>query len=134
MTLPNVDHWIVLIVDDEPHNVGVVEKVLTFSGARVITAEDGIEGLRVLDEVTPTFILLDLSMPNMDGWEMHRRIRSRHEIRDVPVIALTAHAMLGDRERVLAEGFNGYIAKPFRIGTFLDEIQNCLESSSAGMS
>jgi len=134
MTLPSIDTWTVLIVDDEPHNVGVAEKVLSFSGARVITARDGVEGLEVLDEITPTFVLLDLSMPNMDGWEMHRQIRVRHEIHNLPVIALTAHAMLGDRERVLAEGFNGYIAKPFRIGTFLDEIQHCLSSFSPGIS
>lgn len=131
MTLNNnISTWTVLIVDDEPHNVGVAEKVLSFNGAQVFTAPDGLKGLELLKEVEPTFILLDLSMPNMDGWEMHRTLRTQPKTRSIPVIALTAHAMLGDRDRVMQEGFDGYIAKPFRIGTFLDEIYNCLSSLS----
>lgn len=118
--------WTVLIVDDEPDNLGVAEKVLSFMGARVHTAQDGLEGMAILEHVTPTFILLDLSMPHLDGWQMIERLRADPLTASVPVIALTAHAMHGDKERALAAGFDGYIAKPFRIMTFFKEIQDCL--------
>jgi CheY-like chemotaxis protein len=120
--------WTVLIVDDEPDNLGVARKVLTFSGSTVHVARNGVEGLSMLDSFIPTFILLDLSMPEMDGWEMLKAIRNDTMWADVPVIALTAHVMTGDKERVLQAGFNGYISKPFRINSFLEEIQSCLKS------
>jgi CheY-like chemotaxis protein len=82
--------------------------------------------LAVLNTITPTFILLDLSMPEMDGWEMLRQVRQNNLMNGVPIIALTAHAMTGDRERVLNAGFNGYISKPFRIASLLEEIRKCL--------
>jgi two-component system cell cycle response regulator DivK len=119
--------WTVLIVDDEPDNLGVARKVLTFGGAQVHVARNGVEGLAVLDDVRPTFILLDLSMPEMDGWEMLKIVRGNDQMADIPIIALTAHAMSGDKERVLESGFNGYIAKPFRINSFIADIQKCLE-------
>lgn len=120
--------WSVLIVDDEIDNVGVAQKVLTFNGAKVSVARNGIEGLKALETLSPTFILLDLSMPEMDGWEMFSLVRQNPELSHIPIIALTAHAMSGDKERVMEAGFNGYIAKPFRINTFLEEIQNCLRA------
>jgi len=120
-------NWTVLIVDDEPDNLSIPREVLTFNGAQVYTAADGIEGLEVLKTVTPTFILLDLSMPNMDGWEMLRQIRANPKTARIPVIALTAHAMSGDQEKVMTAGFDGYIAKPFWLPTFWSEIERCLE-------
>ena len=127
----DMHEWVVLIVDDEPDNVGVARKVLNFNGADVHVARNGVEGLEKLRELLPTFILLDLSMPEMDGWEMFRRVRLMPELAGVPVIALTAHAMSGDRERVMEAGFNGYIAKPFRIDSFLSDIQACLSQFSS---
>lgn len=126
MISQNAKDWTVLIVDDEVDNLGVARKVLSFNGANVYEARNGLEGLEVLETVTPTFILLDLSMPEMDGWEMFKIVRSRDELAIVPVIALTAHAMSGDKERVLEAGFDGYIAKPFRIQSFLEDIQACI--------
>jgi CheY-like chemotaxis protein len=124
---PVMMNWVVLLVDDEPDNIGVAQKVLTFHGATVHTATNGVEALAVLDQMPrPTFILSDLSMPQMDGWMLLRRIRAHESYSQLPVIALTAHAMLGDREAVLAAGFNHYIAKPFSIHTFLVELKACL--------
>jgi two-component system cell cycle response regulator DivK len=123
----NPKEWTVLIVDDEPDNLSVAEKVLSFRGAKVYTATNGAEGLKVLEQVVPTFILMDLSMPRVDGWEMHKKVRENPLTAQVPVIALTAHAMEGDKERVMAAGFTGYIAKPFRLGTFFVEIEKCLQ-------
>lgn len=121
-------NWTVLIVEDEPDNLAVAMKVLSFSGATVFTAEDGVEGLKVLEKVLPTFILMDLSMPNMDGWEMLKAIREKPDTAQLPVIALTAHAMTGDKDKALEAGFNGYITKPFRIGTLMSEIKECLHA------
>lgn len=118
--------WVVLVVDDDPDNLSVPEQLLGFLGAQVYTAGDGIEGLEILDRVIPTFILLDISMSHMDGWEMLSHIRSNPHTADVPVIALTAHAMPGDKERIIEAGFDSYIAKPFLLHTFLDEIKRCL--------
>ena len=126
MISQDMKDWVVLIVDDELDNLNVARKVLSFNGAEVHVARNGVEGLDKLAEVLPTFILLDLSMPEMDGWEMFRQMRQQSDVQDIPVIALTAHAMAGDREKVFDAGFNGYIPKPFRIDSFLDEIQRCL--------
>jgi CheY-like chemotaxis protein len=123
--------WTALIVDDEPDNVGVARKVLNYGGATVYVARNGIEGLAVLEDVRPTFVLLDLSMPEMDGWEMFRIMKSDNTLASIPVIALTAHAMAGDKEKVIETGFNGYIAKPFRINSFVAEIQKCLDEYEA---
>lgn len=123
-----VADWTVLIVDDEPDNRVIAEKVLTFNGAKVSTAENGLLGLAALETLYPSFILLDLSMPEMDGWEMLKRLRADSRWSAIPVIALTAHAMLGDRERVMGAGFDGYIAKPFRLSTFMTEILRCFRT------
>ena len=125
-----VAKWTVLIVDDEPDNLGVPLKTLTHFGATVYTAEDGQQALTLLSEVEPTFVLLDLSMPVMDGWETIREMRNNPRTTSLPVIALTAHAMGGDKQRAMDAGFDGYITKPFRIATFLNEIQECLDHIS----
>jgi two-component system cell cycle response regulator DivK len=124
--LEKAPSWKVLIVDDEPDNLMIPSEILRFHGAEVHTARDGVEGLKTLQHLTPTFILLDLSMPEMDGWQMHEQIRANPTTAAIPVIALTAHAMHQDRERVLAAGFDGYIAKPFYLATFWREIERCL--------
>ena len=121
-----VANWTVLIVDDEPDNRVVPQELLKFYGAKVFSAENGREGLKSLAEMMPTFILLDLSMPEMDGWEMLKQIRADPRLAHLPVIALTAHAMAGDMERVFEAGFNGYIAKPYLLDTFWVELERCL--------
>ncbi|MGB7342296.1 MAG: response regulator [Phototrophicaceae bacterium] len=123
-----INDWIVLIVDDEPDNLGVAQKVLSYGGAEVHIARNGVEGLAVLSTLKPTFILLDLSMPEMDGWEMFERTRDNNDFSDVPIIALTAHAMAGDKERIEEAGFDGYIPKPFRINSFMEDIQETIKS------
>jgi CheY-like chemotaxis protein len=126
-----IARWDVLIVDDEPDNVGVAAKVLTFNGATVRTANDGIEGMACLRERLPSFVLLDLSMPNMDGWEMLRHIRADPQFDHLIVIAVTAHAMVGDEERTLEAGFDGYISKPFRLVDFLPQIKQFVQQAIA---
>jgi CheY-like chemotaxis protein len=118
--------WVVLVVDDEADNLGLTEGVLEFYGAKVHCAQSAEKGLDLLETVKPTFILLDLSMPDMDGWQMHKRLRANDATTHLPVIALTAHAMSGDKERVMKAGFDGYISKPINIETFISEIKSWL--------
>ncbi len=126
----DASQWTVLIVDDEPDNRMIAETVLSFHGAKIYSSVHGEDGLKILEDITPSFILLDLSMPVMDGWEMLKLIRADDKTQNIPVIALTAHAMAGDREKALLAGFDGYIAKPFRIGTLLPELINCFQELS----
>lgn len=114
--------WIVLVVDDTPDNLMVAKTVLKFHGATVYTATNGEEGLAVLQTVTPTVILLDIRMPTMDGWTMYRAVRENPATTRIPIIAVTAYAMVSDREDILNAGFDGYISKPFDIQHFMDEI------------
>ncbi len=118
--------WTVLVVDDEPDNIELVQKVLSFHKAQVYTASNGHRGLEVLKDIVPNLVLLDISMPEMDGFEMLDHMKASHTAKNIPTIALTAHAMAGDRQRVLSAGFDGYIAKPFRLNSFLSEILRCL--------
>ncbi len=118
------DTWSVLIVDDEPDNLELVAVYLSFLGATVKTAQNGQLGLDMLKTYHPNFILLDLSMPQMDGWEMHRAIRASVDAQDVMVFALTAHAMPKDEERVREAGFNGYLTKPLNLPNLLVDLEN----------
>lgn len=104
----------ILLVEDNIHNRTVFETVLRSRGHEVTTAEDGAEALVKLKSLIPDLILLDLSLPKVDGWTVARTIRSDPDPRraDLPIIALTAHAMKGDRERALEAGCDGYISKP----------------------
>jgi two-component system cell cycle response regulator DivK len=124
---PNINTWKVLVVEDDPDNRAVIGDVLEFHGMTVKTAENGVEGLQVLQTFVPTFILLDLSMPKMDGWEMRTRVKSTQGFETIPIVALTAHAMPDDKKRVLDAGFDGYLKKPINVGTLLDDLRATLE-------
>lgn len=124
----NVTDWRVLIVDDVFDNIAIAEAVMTHNGAEVRHAKNGIEGLELIKSYDTNLILLDLSMPDMNGWDMHDELRRNSDTASIPVIALTAHAMEGDKEKVLNAGFDGYIAKPFSVRTLIDEIRGILET------
>jgi CheY-like chemotaxis protein len=117
----------ILVVDDEPDNLNLLADLLEFQGADVKRAENATQGIAAVDDFKPQMILLDLSMPGVDGWEMHRRLRARPELADTPIIAITALAMPTDVERASAEGFDGYITKPFRIQSLLADIEACIQ-------
>ena len=119
----DVKSWEVLLVDDEPDNLEVVAETLEYRGALVRTALNGLEALAVLQEFRPNLILADLSMPQMDGWELRTRLKNNPELQHIPLVAVSAHAMIGDKERALAAGFDGYLTKPVDIHTLLDDIR-----------
>ncbi|MFN8531749.1 MAG: response regulator [Anaerolineae bacterium] len=122
----DVSTWQVLVVDDEPDNLEVVAETLEYSGAEVKTAQNGKEALQVLASFTPDFVLTDLSMPVMDGWQLRAEIKGNPQWAAIPVLALSAHAILGDKERALETGFNGYITKPVNIHTLPTDIRSAL--------
>jgi CheY-like chemotaxis protein len=128
MTTP--EEWIALIVDDTPDNLEVAQITLENRGAKIYTATNGKECLSVLNHVSPTFILLDISMPVMDGWATIQHIRQNPATASLPVIAMTAHVMPHDQNRVYDAGFNGYISKPIRPQKFVDYISQCLSGSA----
>jgi two-component system sensor histidine kinase/response regulator len=114
--------WDIVVIDDEPDSLEVARFILDFYGANVHTATNGLEGLERVEEVHPRFVISDLSMPAMDGWEFLQSLRARPGIQDIPVIALTAHAMRGDRDRAVAAGFHNYLTKPLTADTFIDQL------------
>ncbi len=114
--------WDIVVIDDEPDSLEVARYILDFYGANVHTANNGREGVDLVDKIQPRFVISDLSMPEMDGWGFLKELRERSENREIPVIALTAHAMRGDRERAIAAGFHNYLTKPLTATTFIDQL------------
>ncbi len=118
--------WDVVVIDDEPDSLEVARYILDFYGANVHTATNGKEGVNLVKKVKPRFVISDLSMPEMDGWEFLRELKSTVYTDNIPVIALTAHAMKGDRERAIGAGFHNYLTKPLTANTFMDELLTLL--------
>lgn len=114
----------ILVIDDEPDSLEVATTLLEMYDADVVTATNGQEGLNMARKHRPVFIISDLSMPEMNGWEMLREIKKDRTLLDIPVIALTAHAMEGDRNRAIAEGFHNYLTKPLRPSSFINDLLN----------
>jgi two-component system cell cycle response regulator DivK len=105
----------ILYIEDDFANRTLVRRVLEAEGYRVLEAEDGPLGIEVARRERPTLILVDINMPEMDGYEVTARLRALDELRGVPIIAVTANVMMGDREKTLAAGCSGYIQKPIDV-------------------
>lgn len=116
----------ILLVEDNETNIGTFRDYLTAKGYRIAVARSGLEALARLEEVTPDLILMDVQMPGMDGLEVAKRIRGGQTATTVPIVALTALAMPGDRERCLTAGMNDYLSKPVSLGHLLDVIETHL--------
>lgn len=121
----------VLLIEDNPHNRYLLRYLLESQGDRVDEAVDGPTGIRLALESRPDLILLDIQLPGMDGHEVARALRTEHALGEVPIVAVTSHAMAGDRERALAAGCDGYLEKPINPDTFLASIAE-LPARSAG--
>lgn len=118
--------WDVVVIDDEEDSLMVAEIILTEYGANLYTASNGAMGLDVVRKVRPRFVISDVSMPVMDGWGFIHALRRDPELYDIPAIALTAHAMIGDRERAVEAGFHNYLSKPLTPETFIIDLINLL--------
>jgi len=116
----------ILVVEDNQDNREMVVKVLKFNGYEVVEAVDGEEGIEKAKTEAPALILLDIYLPKMDGYEVAKRLKGDTGLREIPVIALTAHAMKGNREQALAAGCDGYISKPIDIRELPKQIEQFL--------
>jgi two-component system cell cycle response regulator DivK len=112
----------ILYVEDNDDNVYVLKNRLARAGHTVFVATDGAEGVTLATAEQPDIILMDLSLPVVDGWEATRRIKAAPETRHIPVIALSAHAMTGDREKALAAGCDDFDTKPIEMQRLLGKI------------
>jgi CheY-like chemotaxis protein len=113
----------ILLVEDNEMNRDMVSRRLQRKGYEVITAVDGAQGLEMARSEVPQLILMDMSLPVMDGWEATRILKSNSETRSIPIIALTAHAMAGDREKALEAGVDDYDTKPVEFSRLLEKIE-----------
>jgi two-component system cell cycle response regulator DivK len=116
----------VLLVEDNEDNRIVYSTILRHHGFRTVEAVDGEDGLLKASESTPDLVILDISLPRMDGWTVAQRLRATPATASVPMLALTAHASPGDRERARREGFNGYLAKPCDPAAVLSEVRRLI--------
>jgi two-component system cell cycle response regulator DivK len=116
----------ILYVEDNDDNVFMMQGRLTRAGFAVVVAPDGERGVAMAATEVPDLILMDLRLPGIDGWEATRRLKAAPETKAIPVIALSAHAMAGDRERALAAGCDDYDTKPVDFPKLLEKIQALL--------
>lgn len=116
----------VLVVEDVDFNRDLVVQLLE-DKYHVIEAVNGQEGVELAERERPELILMDLSLPVMDGWEATRRLKANDDLRSIPVIALTAHAMAGDKEKALAAGCDDYLVKPLDEDELMAKIAKYLE-------
>ena len=120
----------ILIIEDNEQNRYLATFLLEKRGHRVTCALDGPSGIAAARHLRPDLILLDIQLPGMDGYEVARLLRGIEHLRGLPIIAVTSYAMVGDREKAMASGCNGYIEKPINPDTFVDEVARFLPATS----
>ena len=116
----------ILVIEDNPTNMELMTYLLTAFGHTTISARDGEEGVEAALRDAPDLILCDLALPKLDGFGVVRRLRAEPRMSGVPLIAVTASAMVGDRDKVIATGFDGYVSKPITPETFVAEVESYL--------
>ena len=121
----------ILYVEDNDDNVYMLKNRLTRAGFTVIIAADGAQGIAMATSEQPDLILMDLTLPDMDGWEATRRIKADPATKHIPVVALTAHAMTGDKEKALAAGCDDFDTKPVEMSRLLSKIQTLVKRTAS---
>jgi len=116
----------VLLIEDNEMNRDILLRRLSRRGYLMVSAVDGRQGVEMARSERPDIILMDMSLPVMDGWEATRRVKADEDMRNVPVIGLTAHAMSGDREKALAAGCDDYDTKPVELDRLIEKIERLL--------
>jgi len=123
----------ILLVEDNEMNRDMLARRLQRRGFEMLVAVDGEEGLDLARSARPDLIVLDMGLPGMDGWEAAGRLKASPETRHMPILALTAHAMVGDRERALLAGCDDYDSKPVEFPRLLGKIRALLADSDQGI-
>lgn len=119
----------ILLVEDNEMNRDMLSRRLSRKGYRILIAENGESGVALATSEHPDLVLMDMSLPVLDGWEATRRIKSDPATRRIPVIALTAHAMEDDRQKAMESGCDDYDTKPVELPRLIDKIERLLERS-----
>ena len=125
-----MDRDTILIVDDNPVNMKLIRVLLAGEGYEVRTASDAGAALKILQNVHPSLILMDIQLPGIDGLELTRRLKADPATREILIVGLTAYAMKGDEERILAAGCDGYIPKPIDTRTLPGYVRRCLQRAT----
>jgi two-component system cell cycle response regulator DivK len=123
------DSNLILHVEDNPENRMLVRRILQASGFTVVETENASQTLKILDELRPGLILMDINIPEMDGYTLTHKIKTMPDMAAVPIVAITANVMRGDREKTLQAGCDGYIQKPIDVDTFVDQIQRFMSDA-----
>lgn len=119
----------ILIVEDNQDNRTLLKDMLSMMEYKITEAVDGVEGVEKAIRDKPSLILMDLSLPQKDGWTATRELKANKEVAHIPIIALTAHAMLGDRERALKAGCDDYLSKPINLAELAQKVKTYLDKS-----
>lgn len=116
----------ILVVEDNQDNMTLIVDVLTALEYEVFQATDGMRGVQMTQDLRPDLVLMDLSLPKKDGWTATREIKAQTDLEEIPIIALTAHAMKGDKERALEAGCDDYITKPINLQELANKLDDFL--------
>jgi two-component system, cell cycle response regulator DivK len=122
----------ILLIEDNEQNLYLTTFLLEQSGYKVVPARSGPEGIELAGRIQPELIILDIQLPQMDGYAVARALRQNAALKDVPIVAVTSYAMVGDRERTLEAGCNGYLEKPINPDTFRSQIETFLKARPTG--
>ena len=123
---------LILIVEDNEKNRKLARDVLAYRGYRVAEAETGEDGVRLAGELLPDLVLMDIALPGMNGIEALRQLRTSPTTRNIPVMAVTASAMMHDRQKIMAAGFDGFQSKPISVRPFVDAVEQLLSRPRGG--
>jgi CheY-like chemotaxis protein len=113
-----------LIIEDNEQNMYMLSFLLEKNNYEVIQAYNGLDGINAAVEKAPDVILLDIQLPEMDGYEIARELRKKSDLNNIPIVAVTSHAMVGDREKAMASGATGYIEKPIDPDNFIQKMES----------
>lgn len=119
----------ILYIEDEPGNRMLVRRILEAEGFSVLEAMDGLSGLEIATQMEPDLILLDINLPEIDGYDLAKRFREIPNLRGTPILAITANVMHGDRERTLEAGCDGYIQKPIDVDQLPEQVRAALNKN-----
>jgi two-component system cell cycle response regulator DivK len=120
---------LILYIEDNPDNRLLVRRVLEIEGYSIVEADGGLAGLKVAEATTPDLVLMDINLPEMDGYELTHRLKQMPHLAGVPIIAMTANVMKGDREKTLAAGCDGYIQKPIDVDQLPVQVEHFIQQA-----
>lgn len=123
----SIDQWKVLVVEDEPDSIHLVSELMSHYGSQVFSATNGVEAIAMLSDLQPTIIVMDLAMPEKDGWQTLREIRANPDIAGIPVVAITAYHSASVAQDAINAGFDAYFPKPVDPDHFLAQLSKLVE-------